>query len=102
MALLDDLLKGGVSGVLLGVGVALAAPILLPAAATGARPLAKAVIKGYLALADTVKEVVAEAGEQLSDLVAEAQAEHASGAAAQAATSEQPPETGHSRIITSS
>ena len=102
MALLDNLLESGVSGVLLGVGVALAAPILLPAAATGARPLAKALIKGYLALADTVKEVVAEAGEQVSDLVAEAQAGRANGSAAQAATGEQPPETGHSRIITSS
>ena len=44
MALIEDMFKGGVPGLLVGVGVALAAPILLPAAATGARPLAKALI----------------------------------------------------------
>jgi hypothetical protein len=93
MALFDDMLKGGVPGVLLGVGVALAAPILLPAAAAGARPLAKALIKGGLAVAETVREVVAEAGEQLSDLVAEVQTERANGTAERS-------ESGASRIIT--
>lgn len=92
MALFDDGITGWVPSVLIGVGVALAAPILLPAVVTGVRPLAKVVIKGYLAVADTVKEVVAEAGEQLSDLVAEAKAEYAAGAAAAAATAEQPTE----------
>ena len=93
MALLDDMLKGGLPGVLVGVGVALAAPVLLPAAAAGARPLAKALIKGGLLVATTVREVVAEAGEQLSDLVAEVQEESA-GAAAEPHTG-----TGESRII---
>ncbi len=97
MALLDDMLKGGVPGILMGVGVALAAPILLPAAATGARPLAKALIKGALVVADSVKEVVAEAGEQLSDLVAEVQSERAGTGAAPASRTE--PEAGQSRII---
>jgi len=87
MALLDEGLGGWIPTALIGVGVALAAPILLPAAASGLRPLAKTVIKGYLAVADSVKEVAAEAGEQLSDLVAEAQAERtAQAAAATAAT----------------
>jgi hypothetical protein len=94
MALVEDIFKGGVPGILVGVGIALAAPILLPAAATGARPLAKALIKGALLMADSVKEVVAEAGEQLSDLVAEVQAERANGSAAS--------ESSHSRIITPS
>jgi Protein of unknown function (DUF5132) len=94
MALIEDIFKGGVPGILVGVGIALAAPILLPAAATGARPLAKALIKGALVMADSVKEVVAEAGEQLSDLVAEVQAERANGSAAS--------ERSHSRIITPS
>src|SRR5262245_50786827 len=66
-----------------GVGVALAAPIVLPAAAAGARPLARALIKGGLLVATTVREMVAEAGEQLSDLVAEVQAEQ-NGAASEA------------------
>jgi hypothetical protein len=94
MALFDDMLKGGLPGVLLGVGVALAAPVILPAAAAGARPLAKALIKGGILVAATVREVVAEAGEQLSDLVAEVQEEGASVA------TEQRTETGGSRIIT--
>jgi hypothetical protein len=82
MALLDEGLSGWIPTALIGVGVALAAPILLPAAASGFRPLAKTVIKGYLVVADSVKEVVAEAGEQLSDLVAEARAERAAAATA--------------------
>jgi Protein of unknown function (DUF5132) len=90
MALFDDVLKGWGPSVLIGVGVALAAPILLPAAATGARPLAKTLIKGYLVVADTIQEVIAEAGEQLSDLVAEAQAERTAGVAAAAASAGQP------------
>jgi hypothetical protein len=94
MALLDDLLTGGLPGVLVGVGVALAAPILLPAAAAGVRPLAKALIKGGLVVAESVQEVVAEAGEQLSDLVAEVREERTNGATAPRT------ETGESRIIT--
>jgi hypothetical protein len=95
MALFDDVLKSWGPSVLIGVGVALAAPILLPAAATGARPLAKTLIKGYLAMAETVQEVIAEAGEQLSDLVAEAQTERTTGAAAATAAAGQPT-SGHS------
>jgi hypothetical protein len=94
MALLDDMLKGGLPGVLVGLGVALAAPVLLPAAAAGVRPLAKALIKGGFVVAATVREVVAEAGEQLSDLVAEVQEESASAATAPRT------ETSESRIIT--
>jgi len=67
MALFDDLLVGWGPTVLIGAGVALAAPILLPA----------------------VKEVVAEGGEQLSDLVAEARAEYTTGAAMSTATTGQ-------------
>jgi Protein of unknown function (DUF5132) len=93
MALLDDMLKGGLPGVLVGVGVALAAPVLLPAATAGVRPLAKALIKGGLLVVTTVREVVAEAGEQLSDLVAEVQ-EESTGAVAEPHT-----ETDGSRII---
>jgi Protein of unknown function (DUF5132) len=92
MALLDDVLTGGIPGILVGVGVVLVAPVLLPAAAAGARPLAKALITGALIVAETVREVVAEAGEQVSDLIAEVQQERAGAAS-------QPAETGQSRII---
>jgi len=39
------------------------------------RPLAKTLIRGYLTLSDMAKEFAAEAGEQISDLVAEVKAE---------------------------
>jgi len=72
--------------------IALAAPIMVPAFAAGMRPLAKAVIKGGIMVYDKGAEVLAEAGEQLSDLVAEVRSElnatatAASEAAASAAT----------------
>jgi hypothetical protein len=69
------LLRGPGGNIILGVGVALAVPLLWPVVAAAAKPVAKAGIKGYLALAGSVKEMVAEAGEQVSDLVAEAKAE---------------------------
>ncbi len=75
MALLDDLFSGWGTTVLIGVGVALAAPALLPVIGTVVRPVAKGLIKGGLYLADTLQEVVAESGEQLSDLIAEVKAE---------------------------
>lgn len=52
-------------------------PLVVPVVSAGAKPLAKGLIRGYLALYDAVKEMVAEAGEQMSDLVAEAKAERA-------------------------
>jgi hypothetical protein len=82
MALFNGVLNGWVPTLLIGAGVALAAPILLPAVAAGGRPLARMLIRGGLAVAETVQEVVAEVGEQVSDLVAEVQAERAAGAAA--------------------
>ena len=76
MALLDDVMKLGMPAVLVGVGAVLAAPLVLPAVGSVARPVAKGAIKGYLALADGAKEWFAEVNEQWSDLVAEAKAEH--------------------------
>jgi hypothetical protein len=88
MALLDDGLKGAFPSIMVILGVALAAPIVLPAVAAVSRPLAKTLIKGYLALADTVKEYAAEAGEQVSDLMAECQAERSAAGTAGAAKPE--------------
>ena len=85
MATFDEGIKGAVPSILLILGVALAAPIVLPAVASVSRPLAKTLIKGYLALADTVKEYAAEAGENISDLMAECKAEHAADLAEKAA-----------------
>lgn len=77
MALLDDLAKGPISTVLLGIGVAMVAPSVLPNLATGLRPLAKSLVKGGVTLYDAAKEGFAEAGEQFNDLVAESRAEMA-------------------------
>ena len=79
MALFDDVFEGfgssWTSTVLVGIGIALVAPVVVPALATGMRPLAKAVIKGGITVYDKGAEMFAEAGEQLSDLVAEVRSE---------------------------
>jgi len=91
MALFDDIVEGfgssWVPTVLVGVGVALVAPAVVPALAAGIRPLAKAVLKGGIMVYDKGAEVLAEAGEQLSDLMAEVRSEIEATAAADAAAS---------------
>jgi hypothetical protein len=54
-----DLLKGSGSGILVGIGVAILAPVVLPVLASAARPLAKAVLLGYFALVDELKSLAA-------------------------------------------
>lgn len=96
MALFDNIVEGfgssWVPSVLVGVGVALVAPVVMPALAAGMRPLAKAVIKGGIMVYDKGTEALAEAGEQLSDLVAEVRSEldGTAAAAASAATNGKP------------
>ena len=75
MGFFEDALKGSWGAALVGVGVALVAPTVLPAVGAALRPLAKSAIKGGVMLYDTVKEGVAEAGEQITDMVAEVRAE---------------------------
>lgn len=55
-----DLLKRSGPGLLVGVGVAILAPIVLPALAKAVRPLAKAVLHGYFDLVDELKSLAAE------------------------------------------
>lgn len=76
MAIWENMWKGYMPNIVLGVGVALVAPVVLPAVAALMRPLAKGVIKGGLVLTDKMKEMTAEGSEQVSDLVAEVKAEH--------------------------
>jgi hypothetical protein len=68
--------------------------VVVPALAAGMRPLAKAVLKGGITVYDRGAEMFAEAGEQLSDLVAEVRSElnatPAADAAASAATNGNP------------
>lgn len=90
MALLDEVFGNLGTTLLIGVGAALVAPVLLPAAGSVLRPVAKSLIKGGLYLVDAAQEVIAEGSEQLSDLVAEVQAERT--AAATSATRMSAPE----------
>jgi hypothetical protein len=76
MGLWDDFVKGNVvTGLAIGIGAAVLAPVVVPILASAAKPLTKAAIKGGLALYESGRETFAEVGEVLEDLVAEAQAE---------------------------
>ena len=61
--------------VVVGVGVALVTPVLVPTLAVGLRSLVKTAIKGGMIIYEKSQEIAAEAGEQMSDLMAEARAE---------------------------
>lgn len=67
-----------IPGMLLGAG-ALLAPKVLPAVGKMLRPMVKGVVKAGYSAAVAVREAVAEAGEQIEDMVAEARAEHEAG-----------------------
>lgn len=76
MGLLDNGLKGNIiTGLAIGIGTAVVAPIVLPLLAGIAKPIAKAAIKGGISLYEKGKEQLAETGEILEDIVAEAKAE---------------------------
>jgi hypothetical protein len=87
MALLGEVFKGWGPGILIGVGAAVAAPAILPAAGAVVRPLAKALIVGCISAANAATEIFSEAKEQVSDLVAEARAEHQQSTKAEAGSS---------------
>jgi hypothetical protein len=76
MAWFDDVVSFVWPNALVVVGVALVAPVLLPAVGYVVRPLVKGAVKAGLTIKDMAVSAVAEAGEQMSDLVAEAKAEH--------------------------
>jgi hypothetical protein len=85
MLVIDDVLEGFAFGPQVGIGlaaVAVGAVVLGPRA----KPLAKNAIKGYLALTQVARERMAEATEQLQDLVAEARYEYESGLRVDGAT----------------
>jgi len=76
VALLEGIFKGW-TGVLVGFGAGLVAPSLFPDTGSKVRPVAKTVVKGVLAVTEGLRTAVAEATEQVNDLVAEVQAERA-------------------------
>jgi hypothetical protein len=75
LALLEDFFKiNPVTGVVVGVGVVLVGPVILPVVGQILRPAVKAAIKGGMVLYDEMLEIGAGA----SDLFTEARAELAS------------------------
>jgi hypothetical protein len=68
--LVDDALEGTA-----GVAIGLATGIVVGLSIPGVRPVAKAAIKGGLAVTETVRGTTSRAWGQFNDLVAEAQAE---------------------------
>lgn len=70
-ALAEVIGESAVTSVLIGVGAALIAPVVIHQI----RPLTKRLVKEGLKISDKAKELVAEAREQWSDLLAEARAE---------------------------
>jgi Na+/H+-translocating membrane pyrophosphatase len=74
---LEDIFKGGniITGLAIGVGATILAPLVVPAVSTVLRPAAKAVIKGGIVAYDWGRQAVAEVGEAASDMAAEVRAE---------------------------
>lgn len=64
-----------IGGVIVGAIAALAVPSLVSGVVSGTRALTKGVIKGGMAAYTATSELVAESGEQIQDLVAEARSE---------------------------
>jgi len=76
MALLEDMFKGSVgTGLAVGIGAAVLAPVVIPAIGGLLRPVAKNVIKAGLIAYDKGREAAASLGEMTGDLAAEARSE---------------------------
>ncbi|MCU0842023.1 MAG: DUF5132 domain-containing protein [Thiobacillaceae bacterium] len=76
MAGVDDLFKGNiVTGLAVGVGIAILAPVITPILASVGKPLAKSLIKTSMLLYEKGRETAAELGEVFEDLMAEAKVE---------------------------
>jgi hypothetical protein len=75
MALFEDLTLGSVtSSALIGVGLIVAAPVLLPMVGAVVRPVVRLAVQGGIAAYDAAATLVTTAGEELNQIVAEARA----------------------------
>ncbi len=79
MPKLDDIVKNGTPlGIAIGLGAAVLATAIvpaLPAIVRASRPTARAAMKSGLILLEKGREVMAEASEELEDIMAEVKAE---------------------------
>ncbi len=74
MKLFNNGLSGS-TGIMVGIGAVILAPIVIPAVAAVLKPVAKTAIKGGILVYRKSRQAVAEVGESVEDLVAEAKAE---------------------------
>jgi hypothetical protein len=75
MALFEDFTLGSVtSTTLLGLGLVVTAPILLPVVGAVIRPAMRLAIQGGIAAYDTAAALVTTAGEEFNQLLTEARA----------------------------
>jgi hypothetical protein len=82
MAFYEDLFKGDTGkGLAIGLGAAIVAPVALAALSGIGRPLARAAIKSGIIVYEKGRETLAEFGEVMEDLVAEARSEIEAGQA---------------------
>ena len=92
MALLEGITEslGGslISNLLIGAAAIVLAPIVVPAVLAGMRPVAKTLVKGGVMVYDKTREMVAEVGEQMGDIMAEARSELTTSAASQGSPAE--------------
>jgi Protein of unknown function (DUF5132) len=92
MALLEGITEslGGslMSNLLIGAAAIALAPIVVPAVLAGMRPVAKTLVKGGVMVYEKTREMVAEVGEQMGDIVAEARSELTASAASQGSPAE--------------
>lgn len=79
MPKLDDFIKNGTPlGIAIGLGAAVLATVIvpsLPAIVRAGRPTARAAVKSGLVLLEKGREVMAEASEEIEDIMAEVKAE---------------------------
>jgi hypothetical protein len=78
-----------IPGILIGAGAVLA-PKILPALGSMLRPMVKGVVKAGYSAAMSVREAAAEGREQMEDLVVEARAEHEAAGDGHGARSAEP------------
>ena len=71
----QDIFKNDPARIALGVGAAVVAIAAIPAIVHAGRPLARVALKSGLLLLEKSREAIAEAGENIEDLVAEVRAE---------------------------
>ena len=75
MALFEDLAIGSVtSSALIGLGLVVAAPLLLPVVGAVVRPVVRLAVRGGIVAYDAAAALVTTAGEELNHLVADARA----------------------------